>query len=45
MFLVVLVDVPDVLDNLLVGEVLERLLAGEGQDFPQQNAVHPHVRL
>lgn len=45
MFLAVLVDVSDVLDDLLVSQVLERLFPGECENFPQKNSVHPDVRL
>lgn len=36
---------PNILDNLLISQVLERLFTSERQNLPQQNAVHPHVRL
>lgn len=44
-FLAVLVNVTNVFDNFLIGEVLERLFTSERQNFPQQNSVHPNVRL
>lgn len=40
---VILIKVGDVFDDLLVGEVLERLLAGERQYFPQDDRERPHV--
>lgn len=45
MFAVVLVEMSDVLHDAVVVEILERLLPGERQDFPQHDGERPHVTL
>lgn len=42
---VILVEVRDVLDNLFVGELLERLLASKRQYLPEGYSERPHVAL
>lgn len=45
MFLIILIDVTNILYNFLISQILERLLTAECQNLPQHNAVHPYVRL
>jgi hypothetical protein len=43
--LVVLVDVANVLDDLLVAHMLERLFSGERQHLPEGDGERPNVGL
>lgn len=42
---IVLVDVPDILNNILVRHMLVGLLPGERQYLPQGHGEGPHIRF